>query len=170
MKLNFKLLKNKNNTEIDNSFQSFSKSKRTESLPNLNSEKYKENIQYSNNYNTLNPKDIQEIHINFKNIPKGINNEKEIDNKIKNTNTSERNSLSFRNKINNSFSQESINSQNRNIFDSIRIFHNNTYTQPTSELYKIKLDKKKKIIIFIKNIEKKKINLLILLIINQHYL
>ena len=143
MKLNFKLLKNKNNTEIDNSFQSFSKSKRTESLPNLNSEKYKENISYSNNYNTLNPKDIQEIHINFKNIPKGINNKKEIDNKIKNTNISERNSLSFRNKINNSFSQESINSENRNIFDSIPIFHNNTYTQPTSELYKIKLEKKK---------------------------
>ena len=136
-KLSFKLVKNENSIEKENSFQSFSKSKRTESLPNLNYEKYRENIPYSNNYNTLNPQDIQEIHINFKKSRKGIYNIIELD-KI-NQNTSERNSLSFRNKMNNSFTHESINSQNGNISDSIQIFHNNTYTQPTSEIYELKL-------------------------------
>ena len=131
-KLNFKLVKNENNIEKEISFQSFSKSKRTESLPNLYYERYRENIPYSNNYNTLNPQDIQEIHINFKNSRKGIYNMIEPD-KI-NQNTSERNSLSFRNKMN-SFSHESISSQNANISDSIKIFHNNTYTQPTSAVW-----------------------------------
>ena len=138
IRLNFKLLRNKNNTEKENSFQSFSKFKRTESLPNLKYEKYKENISYSNNYNTLNPQDIQEIHINFKNS-KGINNIIEINKNNQNQDISERNSLSFKNKMNNSFSQESINSQNGNILDSVQIFHNNIYSQPTSELYNKKL-------------------------------
>ena len=70
MKINFNLLKRKINNENENSFQSFSKYKRKDSLASIHNEKPKEDkLSYNNSY-ILNPGDIQEIHIDFKNMPK----------------------------------------------------------------------------------------------------
>ena len=151
-KFNFKLLKIKINKEKENSFQSFCKKKRTESLPNLPYENNKDIYSNSdNNSNSLNENDIQEIHINFRNIPKGVYNKLEKYSGYQNQNLSKRSSSpSFRNKINNSYSQENINfpyiyQTNANVSDSIPIFRNYTYTHPSMEQYEVKLDLNKDI-------------------------
>ena len=155
MRLNPRQQRNKTTIENENSFQSFSKpnNKRTESLPTLpNYNKLKENNPYFYNqsYN-INSKDIKEIHIDLKNIPKGKNKSYKVINKRNKMSNppSQNNSLSFGNKMNNSFSHESINTPriyktNTNISDSLINFQNNTYTQPIIETYEIKFGKNKR--------------------------
>ena len=90
--------KNKINNEYierDNSFQSFSKKKKAESLQNLANEILKENN--SNSYN--NSKDIQGFHIDFHNNPKLTKTKPNIENE----NENEDNSLSFSNQMNDSY-------------------------------------------------------------------
>ena len=166
MKLDFKQKqRNKtNNNNNDHSFQSFSrpKNKRTESTPNIsnvitlndNSPRF-----YDSNY--LNSRNIQEIRIDLKNIPKGSNKIYKIPKIIKLSNPqSQNNSLLIGNKMNKSFSQESINSPrynyttNPNISDSISNYHNNTFSQPTIGIYKVKFKKKRINKIIYNNINK----------------
>ena len=144
---NFRLLKKKTNKQKDNSFQSFSKNKRTESIPNLTNEKNKDSYSNSeNNSNSLIEKYIQEIHVNFRN-QKGKYNKHEIYKNTQNKYILERiNYVSFRNKTDNGDLHESINSPyiyqtNPNISDSFPIFHKHTYTHPTIEQLEIKFGK-----------------------------
>jgi hypothetical protein len=168
MKLNIKLRKrNKTNNENEYSSRSFSRpsNKRTESTPNIpNNITLNENSPRFNESNFLNSRNIQEIRIDLKNIPKGnIKNYKlHKKNKISYP-QSQNNSLSFGNKMNNSFSQESINSPhtyrtNTNFSESISNYHNNTFTQPTNRAYEVKYGKNKKNKIIFNNNYKEKEN------------
>ena len=132
--------KNKINNEYierDNSFQSFSKKKKAESLQNLANEILKDNN--SNSYN--NSKDIQEIHIDFHNNPKLTKTKPNIENE----NENEDNSLSFSNQMNDSYSLESNNSPNtfqpnENNSDYMP-YQNNTYTHNEIKPSEAKLKK-----------------------------
>ena len=132
--------KNKINNEYierDNSFQSFSKKKKAESLQNLANEILKDNN--SNSYN--NSKDIQEIHIDFHNNPKLA----KAKHNIENENENENNSLSFSNQMNDSYSLESNNSPNtfqpnENNSDYMP-YQNNTYTHNEIKPSEAKLKK-----------------------------
>ena len=137
---NFKNLRKKINKEKENFFQSFSNKKWSESLQNLMNENNKDNyLNFENN--SLNENDIQEIYVNFRNIQKGVYNMPEIYKKNHNKYLSEKiNSLSFRNKVANYDSYESMNfpyifQTIPNISDSLKILSNNTYNGLSKSKY-----------------------------------
>ena len=128
MKLNFK---NKINLKKENSFKSIYEPKRTQSLPNLPNQGVEEN-----GSNFSNSNDIQEININFRNIPKGTYKQKNNNNKFK---WNKNNSLTFDSKLNNNYSQDS---NDRNIYqnnsynsESEQSLKNNSYIHSAIPLY-----------------------------------
>ena len=124
----------KTNTEKDIPAPTLVKNRRIESVPNLPNNKYIENDTLYNQYN-INSKHIQEIHIDLKNIPKGIYDKYKSE---------ENNSLTFRN--NNNYSQESYDSPriNRTVANTpeyLAYIQNNSYSPPFVDTYEIQFGK-----------------------------
>ena len=156
IQLNLKIKRSNPNTGKENSLLKLVKNRRTESLPNLPNNIYKENDQNLYNQQNINSNHIQEIHIDLKNIPKEI-----FDKYIPTKNCSLNNSLPFRNKINNSYSQESTISPKINktvtiTSESLPYISNNTYSPPIIEVHKAEVGKYKENKMMYKNKEREK--------------
>ena len=141
IKFNSKIRRNNNNNiEKENSFQTFSKIKRTESLPNLPNDIYKENNQNIYNQSNLgNSKPIQEIHIDLKNIPKEIFNKYKMHKKNKNQ------SISYISYSHESTYSPRIYQSVTNNSDTLPYFQNNTDTLPIIQTYEVILGKNQQI-------------------------
>ena len=136
MNENIKKRRTKTHTEKEISTPSLVKNRRTESVPNLPNNQYIGNNTLYNQYN-INSKHIQEIHIDLKNLPKGMYNKYNPEPKY-----SQNNSLTFRNKNNNNYSQESynsprINNTDANTPENLAYIQNITYSPPFIETYEI---------------------------------
>ena len=136
MNENIKKRRTKTHTEKEISTPSLVKNRRTESVPNLPNNQYIGNNTLYNQYN-INSKHIQEIHIDLKNLPKGMYNKYNPEPKY-----SQNNSLTFRNKNNNNYFQESYNSSRINNTDAntpenLAYIQNITYSPPFVETYEI---------------------------------
>ena len=123
-------------TEKEISTPALVKNRRTESVPNLPDGQYIGNNTLYNQYN-INSKHIQEIHINLKDLPKRVYNKYNPEQKY-----SQNNSLTFRNKNNKNYSQESYNSPRINNTDAntpeyLAYIQNNTYSPPFVETYEV---------------------------------
>ena len=156
IQLNLKIKRTDPNTGKEKSLLKLVKNRRTESLPNLPTSKYKENNQNLYNQQNISSNHIQEIHIDLKNLPKEI-----FDKYIPTKNCSKNNSLPFRNRINNSYSLESTISPKIDktvtiTSESLPYISNNTYTPPYIEMYKAEVGKYKENKMMYKNREREK--------------
>ena len=136
MNENIKKRRTKTHTEKEISTPSLVKNRRTESVPNLPNNQYIGNNTLYNQYN-INSKHIQEIHIDLKNLPKGMYNKYNPEPKY-----SQNNSLTFRNKNNTNYSKESynsprINNTDANTPENLAYIQNITYSPPFIETYEI---------------------------------
>jgi len=123
-------------TEKEISNPALVKNRRTESVPNLPNNQYIENNTLYNQYN-INSKHIQEIHIDLKNVPKGLYSKYNLEQKY-----SQNNSLTFRNKNTNDYSQESYNSPriNKTVANTpeyLAYMQNNSYSPSYIETYEV---------------------------------
>ena len=137
---NIKKRRTKTYTEKEISAPSLAKNRRTESVPNLPNNQYIGTNTLYNQYN-INSKHIQEIHIDLKNLPKGIYNKYNPDQQYY-----QNNSLTFRNKNSNNYSQESynsprINNTDANTPENIKYIQKNTYSPPLVETYEVQFGK-----------------------------
>ena len=133
---NIKKRRTKTHTEKEIFAPSLAKNRRTESVPNLPNNQYIGTNTLYNQYN-INSKHIQEIHIDLKNLPKGIYNKYNPDQYHY-----QNNSLTFRNKNSNNYSQESynsprINNTDANTPENLAYIQNNTYSPPFVEANEI---------------------------------
>ena len=156
IQLNLKIKRTDSTTGKEKSLLKLVKNRRTESLPNLPTSKYKENDQNLYNQQNISSNHIQEIHIDLKNLPKEI-----FDKYIPTKNCSKNNSLPFRNRINNSYSLESTISPKIDktvtiTSESLPYISNNTYTPPYIEMYKAEVGKYKENKMMYKNREREK--------------
>ena len=155
IQLNLKIKRTNPNTGKESSLLKLVKNRRTESLPNLTNNIYKENDQNLYNQQNISSNHIQEIHIDLKNIPKEI-----FDKSIPTRNFPQNNFLPFRNKINKSYSLESISPKvDKTVTitsESLPYISNNTYTPPFIEMYKAEIGKYKENKMMYKNREREK--------------